>query len=222
MNLTNKEVDAALTDVRKAHRLLYQYQKRVLDIVYYIREKYDMPEFVGAKRFSNPIGKTRRCKDEYENVNLNVFRDMWAWDFLYSFEFEYYLGCKNTDSRQISISVLQISDSGFYESDILNKSKTNISSFKDIESSSSCLILVCETVNVIKKKVKEYWWKIDEAVESIFAGQEIYERATNDDNYFIAIKYNLSSFSDQSSADRIIKNFSTYVENKTHIKLMNK
>jgi len=120
MNLTNKEVDAALTDVRKAYRLLYQYQKRVLDVVYYIREKYNMPEFVGAKRFSDPIGKTRRCKEEYETVDLKIFRDMWAWDFLYSYEFEYYLGCRNTTNRQISISVLQISDSGFYESDVLN------------------------------------------------------------------------------------------------------
>jgi len=104
----------------------------------------------------------------------------------------------------------------------LNKTKTNIASFKDVESSSSCIIIVCETVNVIKKKVNEYWWKIDEAMDSIFAGQDIFERATDDDNYFIAIKYNLSTFSDQNSADKIIQNFSNYVENKTQIRLIDK
>ena len=216
--LSKKEIEGALCDVRKAHRLLYQYQKRVIDIVYYIREKFKMPEFAGVKRFSEPIKKTLSLKDEYKEANLKVFKDMCGWDFLYSYEFEFHLGSNILQKKQYSISVIQVSDSGYYTSNTSNKTKTNISSFEDVESSSTSLILVCETID--NKKNASYLWEVDEAIEILLTGKGLYEKNSDSDNYFIAIKYDLAEFSNQESTDKVIEKFSKYIEEKTGVRLL--
>jgi glycosyltransferase involved in cell wall biosynthesis len=45
----------ALCNVKKAHRLIYTYQPRMLDLVYLIKSKLGFPEFEGWKKFSNAI-----------------------------------------------------------------------------------------------------------------------------------------------------------------------
>ena len=81
------ELKEALCDVRKAHRIIYSYQARMLDLVRFISAKLDFGgNLQGTKYYSNDIWKPR--KDAY----LNMPDGMWAWDFLYPYVFEYYLG----------------------------------------------------------------------------------------------------------------------------------
>lgn len=217
-NLSKKEIEEALCDVRKAHRLIYQYQRRVLDIVLYIREKYKMPEFAGVRRFCAPIGSRSGLKSEYDEKLLRLPKDMWAWDYLYSYQFEFYLGLRDFEKKQISFSIIEASDSGFYESQQPNKTQINISSFKDAETSSTCLIFIYETIN--NKKKDTYSWNIVEATNIILGGQDDHIINTKDDDYFIAKKYDLVEFSNQESTDRVIEKFSKFVEEKTGVKLL--
>lgn len=216
---TQKEVNDALVDVRKAHRLIYQYQKRVIDIIYYIRERYTMPQFAGVRRFCSTINYKQGLKDEYDVKMLRLERDMWGWDFLYSYLFEFYLGAKKFSNKEISLSIIEASDSGFYQSKQTNKHQTNISSFTDVDESETCLIFVFESITSKKKK---YVWDLDNAINKILEGQNELIISTKEDNYFIAKKYNLVDFVDQFSTDKVIHEFSKLVESKTSIKLLDK
>ena len=73
----------ALCDVRKAHRIIYAYQKRMMGIVRFIGKKLDFPVCEGYKWFSNGASK-------------RISSGTWAWDYIYSYLLEYYLGEKKS------------------------------------------------------------------------------------------------------------------------------
>ena len=147
-----KEFEQALGDVRKAHRLIYAYQHRMLDLVYFIKTKLDFPSFLAEKRFSRDIRKKR---DGY----LEVFNDMWAWDFLYSYNFEYYLGEIELEDKSLcALSVIQYSDTGYFDTE--TSSRTDINSFADEEESSTKLLFLLEVV----PKGKKWIWGANEIV----------------------------------------------------------
>ena len=59
----------ALCDVRKAHRIIYAYQKRMMGIVRFIGKKLDFPVCEGYKWFSNGASK-------------RISSGTWAWDYI--------------------------------------------------------------------------------------------------------------------------------------------
>ena len=79
------------------------------DLAYFIKRKLDMPKFRGFKHFSKPISKNRGY--------LTIWHDMWAWDYLYSYLFEYYLGKKETGDKRhdYKLSLIQYSDTGYFD-----------------------------------------------------------------------------------------------------------
>ena len=112
METTTENLSNALLDVRRAHRILYAYQRRMLDLVHFIQSKLDMREFRGFKHFSNPIhGRSKG------HSRLKIWHDMWAWDYLSSYLFEYYLGEKEADDTQhnYKLSLIQYSDTGYFD-----------------------------------------------------------------------------------------------------------
>ena len=112
METTTENLSNALLDVRRAHRILYAYQRRMLDLVHFIQSKLDMPKFRGFKHFSNPIyGRSKG------HSRLNIWHNMWAWDYLYSYLFEYYLGKKETGDKRhdYKLSLIQYSDTGYFD-----------------------------------------------------------------------------------------------------------
>lgn len=127
------QLQEALCNVRKAHRLLHDYQTRMLDLAYFIKIKLDMPGFQGIKHFSETIGSGYK----------NVWRDMWAWDFLYSYVFEYYLSSKERSDCKYSVSLIQYSDTGYFDAQN-GDSRNHPNSFVPEEKSSSKLLLIIE------------------------------------------------------------------------------
>ena len=88
----SKELDNVFVDVRNAFRLLNDYQKHILNIVNYIREQTEYTEMWGRKNwYSNEIGNKKNSPDS-DYAKLNITNDMWGWDFLYGYIFEYYFG----------------------------------------------------------------------------------------------------------------------------------
>lgn len=132
------ELKEALCDVRKAHRLIYSYQARMLDLVRFISVKLDFGgNLQGYKYYSNDIWKPNK------NAYLVMPDGMWAWDFLYSYVFEYYLGERELDDGSIiAISIIQYSDTGYFEHS--GKSKIDIDSFATEEESGSKLLFFIE------------------------------------------------------------------------------
>ncbi|KGN68495.1 hypothetical protein [Porphyromonas sp. COT-239 OH1446] len=153
------QLGKALYNVRKAHRLLHDYQTRMLDLAYFIKTKLGMPKFTGKKHFSNPISSSSQS-------DKNIWRDMWAWNFLYSYVFEYYLGVKDVNNKKYAISLIQYSDTGYFDSQ--NVSSNLPDSFTAEEHCSSKLLIVLEEID----KDGKWNWGDGSSIESIVLNKE--------------------------------------------------
>ncbi|WP_418892894.1 hypothetical protein [Limibacterium fermenti] len=147
-----EEFNNALCDVRKAYRLIYSYQSRMLDLAYFIKSKLDFPSFLGFKHYSEPIVQKR-------NGELRIWNNMWAWDFLYSYMFEYdFENVLMENGEEYGLSIIQYSDTGFFESNGIDR--LDIDSFAKEDESGSKLLFILE----VKPKKKEWIWNIEELI----------------------------------------------------------
>ena len=164
METTTENLSNALLDVRRAHRILYSYQRRMLDLVHFIQSKLDMREFRGIKHFSKPIyGRS------IGHTPLNIWPTMWAWDYLYSYLFEYYLGEKEAGDKlhNYKLSLIQYSDTGYFDQD--GQKRGRISEFGSEEESSSKLLFFLE----YKSKDSEWVWKDGSYMERIVLDKKV-------------------------------------------------
>ena len=166
METTTENLSKALLDVRRAHRILYAYQRRMLDLVHFIQGKLDMPvkDLCGIKHFSKPIyGRS------IGHTPLNIWPTMWAWDYLYSYLFEYYLGEKEAGDKlhNYKLSLIQYSDTGYFDQD--GQKRGRISEFGSEEESSSKLLFFLE----YKSKDSEWEWKDGSYMERIVLNKEV-------------------------------------------------
>ena len=221
----SKEIDNIFIDVRNAFRLLNRYQKRILQIVSYIREQTAYTDMWGKKDwYSNEIGKRRNSPDP-EYAKLSVDKDMWGWDFLYGYIFEYYFGRQRINKKNVEMSIFQISDDGFFISSQDKKHMTDVSSFESAESSHSYLVLL---VSVFTTKYSELWlsdpnFPDDEMKDFLtkFLSSPIDTKITKNEKGEVAIikKYELQRFASQHEADDVIRDFGRIVKQQASIEL---
>ena len=127
----------ALVDVRKAHRLVYSFQERMLSLAIFIGNRLDLGQPYGIKRFSDPISSARGRN------GLKISNEMWAWDFVYSYVFEYYFDeVVHKDDSKFKLSIVQYADTGFFDSN--TKDYLDITRFASPEVSKSKLLFVLE------------------------------------------------------------------------------
>ncbi|MFR9503001.1 MAG: hypothetical protein SNH73_00935 [Rikenellaceae bacterium] len=206
--------------MRKSHRIIYEYQRRMLDLMFYIRNIYSISnKIAGRKMFSDPIRKTTYYSNEYNEVNLKVNDGMWAWDFIYSYLFEFHFGStvdKDT-GLEYSFSVVQVSDTGYFLSSQNNKSRIDTNSFYDPEESESVLIFVFEAIPL---KTSKYYWGIEDSINHLASTDETEEILKRDGKgVYIACKYSIENFIDKDSTDKVLNSFARLIANNTKIKL---
>ena len=221
----SKDIDNIFVDVRNAFRLLNRYQKRILHIVSYIREQTAYTDMWGKKNwFSDEIGKRRNSPDP-DYAKLSVHKDMWGWDFLYGYIFEYYFGRQRISKKRVEMSIFQISDDGFFISSQDKKHMTNVASFEAAESSHSYLVLL---VTVFTTKYSELWlsdpnFPDDEMTDFLtkFLSFSIDTKITKNEKGEVAIikKYELQRFASQHEADCVIRDFGRIVKENAGIEL---
>ena len=166
METTTENLSKALQDVRRAHRILYAYQRRMLDLAHFIQSKLDMPveDLCGFKHFSRPIR-------QYKGY-LTIWHDMWAWDYLYSYLFEYYLGEQKTSDEEYEykLSLIQYSDTGYFDREEEEEAtRLELEKFKPEDKSSSKLLFFLE----YKPKDIEWVWKDGSYMERIVLDKEV-------------------------------------------------
>ena len=204
-NLTN-----ALQDVRRAHRILYAYQRRMLDLVHFIQSKLDMLEFRGIKHFSKPIyGRS------IGHTPLNIWPTMWAWDYLYSYLFEYYLGEKEAGDKlhNYKLSLIQYSDTGYFDQD--GQKRGRISEFGSEEESSSKLLFFLE----YKSKDSEWEWKDGSYMEGIVLDKKVGSkkhtkevRSTATEGTQILCSFPLERFINMEATLKVLREFRSYCQ----------
>lgn len=207
-------------DVRRAFRLIYELQRRINDIVYYIKEQTYFENCVGIKRFSREISNRKQALDDY--AKLKLFKDMWAWDFIYGYQFEFYFGNLQIDNLWASMSVLQISDDGFAISKKGNKEETETSTFESAENSESYFLFMISCA----EKVDNFIWLKNNDIEDeqyidyfLSSGNE-FQIEHDGQAKFIIKKYPMERFSTQSDTDFILNDFADLVYKECGIKIL--
>lgn len=137
----------------------------MLDLVHFIQGKLDMPvkDLCGIKHFSKPIyGRS------IGHTPLNIWPTMWAWDYLYSYLFEYYLGEKEAGDKlhNYKLSLIQYSDTGYFDKD--GQRRCRISEFGSEDESGSKLLFFLE----YKPKDSKWVWKDGSYMERIVLDKE--------------------------------------------------
>jgi hypothetical protein len=194
------ELKKSLIEVRKAYRLLYDYQKKVLDLVKFIGSEFGRSYNGGYSKY---CGVTPR--------NGKGSLDQWAWDWLnmYYYEFSFH-DVKNKDY----FSIVLISDTGFYEAKNENSNfdnKLEIENYKKAENSKTKLAFV----------YGDKIWEFDswEDPEFILKSQGILNKEDKTEK-MIFKSYNLEEFSDKEKAFKNLRNFSDFCsENGINFKL---
>lgn len=147
----SKEIDNLFIDVRYAFRLLKDYQNKVLEIIYYIKDKTSFGNILGSRHgFFDPIKGTKG--NNY--AKLNIFQTMWGWDFLYGYIFEYYFGKIKVEGKNIKMSVFQISDDGCFISEINQAKIWRTKDFASVEKSHSYFVF---NINVCVSDHSKHW-----------------------------------------------------------------
>ena len=218
-----KEIDNIFIDVRNAFRVLNDYQKRVLQIVNYVREQTPYTDMWGSKDwYSNEIGKRRNSPDP-DYAKLSVDADMWGWDFLYGYFFEYYFGKERIEKKSVEMSLFQVSDDGYFVSNDEKRHMTNTSSFALSEISHSFIVF---KISVYTSKESKLWLRNSKEDDDCKRFLTDFLSSTNDikivrddSECCIIKKYEMQRFSSQHEADEVIRDFGKIVKDNTGIKL---
>jgi len=184
------EFEKTLNEVRKSYRLIYLYQKRVLDLINFIGNKLELNLHSGWSKYSNPAKINKRVKLTY-----------WSWDWLMLYFYEFHFGIVRD---KVNFSIILQSDSGFFESD--SNDKLDISKFLSSEKSKTRLYFVvgdgiwgCPVGSFLKEHFK--------SVETEF------RKDTSNNKIWLGKSYDLTDFLDEKSTIYIINDFLKYCEN---------
>ena len=200
----------ALVEVRKAHRLVESFQERMLSLVNFLAKRLDFHAMEGVKHFSNPIYAYRG------NDRLKVNPHNWAWDFVYPYLFEYYVGDLQTpDGSTLYLSLIQYADTGYFEND--NEDPTNIDSFASPEESGSKLLFFMERR---PKGVKKDIWAtyeytkqyvLNKKYSSIHHKETVLEPLGPGKNQLILYSVPLERFVDEHSSLAVLKEYLAFL-----------
>lgn len=184
------QLSSTLIDVRKAYRLLFDYQDRIKNLVSFIGGHFDFEFREGYPVFSAHAKNGK-------NVNL----DHWAWDWLSMYFYHFKFAPKDN----LTFSVFILTDTGYYDvskHDGATTSKIKPETFNTVEKSETKLFLVVGK-DMWKRDTKLGDWQDilfqDKNVFSLEAGRK-----------FIFKEYNLEEFIDESSAVSSLEDFQAF------------
>ena len=182
----------------------------MLDLVHFIQSKLGMPvkDLCGIKHFSKPIyGRS------IGHTPLNIWPTMWAWDYLYSYLFEYYLGEKEAGDKlhNYKLSLIQYSDTGYFDQD--GQKRGRISEFGSEEESSSKLLFFLE----YKSKDSEWEWKDGSYMEGIVLDKKVGSKKHTKGVITIGVKHKqilcsfpLERFINMEATLEVLREFRSY------------
>lgn len=130
-NHLNTNMNDLFVDVRRAYRLLYLYQRRVMDLMKFIGGHYALAYSGGWSHFSNIAPRAGRG-------SLNL----WAWDWLNMYHHQFYFHPKTIDNQSIQFAVFLVSDTGYYDATLTDHDKLNVKAFASPENADTCLVFL--------------------------------------------------------------------------------
>jgi hypothetical protein len=123
MNPPSASSEDIFLNVRKAYRLLHDYQQMVIDAIRYIGSQLDIAEWGGTAQFAGDARSSYRYMDQS------------SWDWLPMMGWCFHFVKPLEDNEWLSLSFLIISDTGFIEGN--GDDKTQTEAFKCTNESST-------------------------------------------------------------------------------------
>ena len=134
MKHTPQQLDSALTDVRKAYRLLHDYQRLAMDAVAYIGRQLGLTYDSGWSKYENAAPR-----DGHGRLTQS------AWDWLNMMLYEFYFERDEKDGGGMCFSILLISDTGYFIGEPAGATKSNPLSYAPAELSKTCVAFMAST-----------------------------------------------------------------------------
>lgn len=205
--LTEEQLKDAFCEVRKAHRLIYEYQRRMQDLSIFIKNKLGFNAYNGYKRFSDVLSNR-----EGNKANKSV------WNWLYTYVFEYFVGYQDVrDDKILGFSVIQVSDTGGYKG---GEKNYDISTFPKVEDSDSRLMFYL----VVKpKKAPNMDWSAETIIAQHILEDEPQCFIPENRPELIKVTYSvpLQKFVNEEATMQILRDFVKYCNDKagTNLKI---
>lgn len=189
------ELKNSLIEVRKAYRLLYDFQKKVIDLVKFIGSEFGRSYSGGHVKYSDVC--PRNGKGNLDN---------WAWDWLnmYYYEFSFH----NFEIKEY-FSVVLISDTGYYEvhEHDPNLNKLEVTKYQNVENSKTKLALVYgDRIWECDGFLKNNCWQDP---EFILKYQGVFDKDNNSGKMLFK-SYDLEDFKNKEAAINVLRDFSNF------------
>jgi hypothetical protein len=188
MSTSKKEIEQALLDVRKAYRLLHDYQRAALDAARYIGAQLGLTYNGGYSNFSD-------CAPRNGKGQLTC----WAWDWLNLVFYDFHFS-KKFGEKDFNLSIWLFSDTGYFVSDNPSPVQTDVNSFAPVEHSGTKVGFIM--YRAWKDELDQFRYD-KEAVHRFLENHGELPRAHNEAGVF-AMCCDFSRLSDEVSTDEVI------------------
>ncbi|MCG8477003.1 MAG: hypothetical protein MI784_16170 [Cytophagales bacterium] len=188
------EFQNVLQDVRSAYRLLYLYQRRIMDTINFIGNQYSYSVQEGWCKFSNRTPSPKSAG----------IINKWSWDWLNMYLYEFYFGSRKIKEDKLYFSILIQSDTGMWDENSGNK--LNVASFGNVAEAKSRLIFIVgkngfdrPVEDLLKNKLDKTHFEFSDENGEI----KRYARA-----------YDLENFLNEDTTMKIVKEFNKHCKDK--------
>jgi hypothetical protein len=207
MNSTDKPtIPDVFLNVRKAYRLLHDYQRMVLDGVRYIEAQLDIPHKGGWTRFFSD--------EAVKDGNVDLGRSSWEWlpMMWYEFHFLKQIEPEKITPEYLVLSLFIISDTGWIEGDVKVEDIDDPFGYMPAEQSSSKFIFILRKTNewrenfpFIDKKVQMR----DFIKEGGFLPDELLRKG------YVGKCYHMSCLTSESEANKVVGDIIDFAKEKS-------
>lgn len=198
--ISKEELSNVLIDVRKSYRLLYFYQRRILDTIKYISDLLSI----------NPVGGYSIFSNNTPRDDSRPQFDKWAWDWLNLYMYEFYYGHRDIDRDRYYFAIQVQSDTGCYDTNVI---ETDVISFSEPEQAQTrILFLYGKNRWKGEGKIGQEEFVDYHKVSALIAGAE-QTYVEGDGNLVFALKAaQLENFLDESSIKEQVDEFKSFLK----------
>lgn len=190
--LSENELEEVFVDVRKAYRLVYSYQRRVLDMIDFIRIVLEQKSPMGKNIFSTPVldGKA---------VDLK----RWAWDWLPLYCHEFKFEDKKVGEETYTFAIAVYADNGA-EDRKKDFDETEVEFFAPVENAQTQIYFYVGRNLFDTEAFGTVWGS---------ASPDFYEEKTLN-GHFLSHRFPLSQLRDEGSIIEKLKVFQSFCHSK--------
>mgnify|MGYP007022324070 CR=1 FL=1 len=172
---------------------MYQYQKRLMDLVAFISNHWGFLFTDGESHFHNNAHKS------FSNIEPG---NHWAWNSLQLYHYNFIYKSKTIGKwEKVMLMINTVSDTGFYDSH--GQVKTRVQDFAPVEESKTQLHIILKTQGI-------GWRNYMDKQFTALSENDGFVQNEKKDQLLIGKKYDLSRFIDEERTLLVLKDFEDF------------